>query len=153
MKRLFLASFIFFMCTSAAGKEPPRDDDPNFNALMQKVSEAEWLATYDRIAWASTDSLRQSFADGEMPAMGPDWFCYDDKRGFWHAVYGSYDPVNNRYEQAFHYRTNGSGMLKQIKAKADSSLTNPVSRAMRTARACPLPIVSGIGITFNPYAR
>ena len=86
MKTLFLASFIFFMCTSAAVKEPPRDDDPNFHALIQKVSEAEWLATYDRIAWASTARLRQRVADGEIPAMWPPSFCYHDKCGFSHVL-------------------------------------------------------------------
>ncbi len=78
-------------------KTEPAFDVADFN---KKFEVARWLVVYDGVAWKSSDQVMAA-DQAELARLGREWFCFQDAKGVWHAVYGKLE--NNKFDQVFHF--------------------------------------------------
>jgi hypothetical protein len=113
----------------AAKFEKPQFDIVDFSKKFEVV---QWLVTYDEVAWKTTDLALASDKE-EIARMGKEWFCFQDKNGLWHAVYGKLE--NNKFDQVFHYIVDSAGKITRTKDKIDDGFLVSHARALDLATA------------------
>lgn len=102
-------------------------DIADFN---KKVEVVEWLVAYDTVAWKTTDVMLASYK-AEVERLGREWFCFQDKTGVWHAVYGKL--ANNKFDQVFHFVVDSSGKINRTPDKLDEGFALSHARALSLA--------------------
>jgi len=129
-------------------KAGPKFDIVDFN---KKAETAEWLVRYDIVAWKTTDVLvAQNKA--EMPKLGPEWFCIEDKaKDRWHAIYGKL--ANGEYNVAVHYLMDTAGKITKTSEKLDQKMLDGYANALATARVRLETKVPKGSVKFNQYIR
>jgi hypothetical protein len=151
MKKLALLLVTILLATASFGQgstpEGPKFDIGDFN---KKVETSEWLVEYDGIAWRSTDLLPTDDKT-EMARLGPEWFCFQDENGNWHAVYGRL--TDGKYDLVFHFVTGKDGVLARTDAKIDQDFLNKHASALSTGREQLLRTVPPGSPRFNQYVR
>ena len=77
--------------------QSPRTTEPTFDVadFNEKFEVAQWLVAYDRVAWKTTD-LVMAGDKVELARLGREWFCFQDSKGVWHAVYGKLEKNSRR---------------------------------------------------------
>lgn len=133
MKHLLLAVILLTQAGFVFGQKPKIDkpvfDIPDFN---KKVEVAEWLVRYDTVAWKTTDVLMR-LDKAELARLGQEWFCFQDKGGRWHAVYGKLE--NNKFDLVAHFVVQADdGEITRTTEKVDDDFLVSHSRALITAR-------------------
>jgi len=90
--------------------QTPTTNEPAFDVtdFNKKFEVVQWLAAYDTVAWKTTDLLRAG-DKAELARLGKEWFCFQDSKNLWHAVYGKL--YLNKFDQVFHYVVDGSGRI------------------------------------------
>src|SRR5260370_27382791 len=90
--------------------QTPRTAEPAFDItdFNRKFEVVQWLVAYDTVAWKTSDLLVAS-DKAELSRLGKEWFCFQDSKNLWHAVYGKLD--KNKFEQVFHYVVDGTGRI------------------------------------------
>ncbi len=136
--------------TSFAQK--PKGKGPNFDtADFYKKSEiAAWLVEYDEVAWKTTDVLMTE-DKSEIAKLGAEWFCFQDSKKRWHAVYGRF--ANDKYELVFHYLFDSDGKITKTTEKIDQNFLNTHANALTTARATLLTKIPPDSPKFNQNIR
>lgn len=111
-----------------------KNSPANFDAadFARKFAIAEWLVEYDAVAWKTTDVVLRQDAS-ELARLGPEWFCFQDAKGLWHAVYGKFE--NDKYTVVFHLTMTADQKITLIKDAVDQEFLNGHARALVTARA------------------
>ena len=112
-----------------AQKPPVEFDLADFN---QKFQVARWLVDYDTVAWKSTDVMLQA-EKTEIARLGKEWFCFQDKSGTWHAVYGKLE--DNKFDQVFHFLSDADGKIVRTKEQLDQLFLVSHGRALQLAIA------------------
>jgi hypothetical protein len=109
---------------------------------------ARFLTRYDACAWRTTDVLIAA-VHGNTAGLGPVWFCFrlDDR---WHAVYGRFDTLSDRYVIAYHYQWRDT-LIEESRAPLDSARISDYARAIHTASAKAPGVVGRSGIRWNVY--
>ena len=132
MKHLLLSAILLTQTLLVFGQEPtagkPDFDTADFSA---KVEVAEWLVAYDTVAWKTTDVLLK-LDKAELARLGQEWFCFQDKRGQWHAVYGKLE--NNKFELVAHFVVQSDEKISRTTDKVDEEFLVLHARALITAR-------------------
>src|SRR5258708_19170891 len=95
--------------------------------FSKKFEVVQWLVKYDEVAWKTTD-LALASDKAEVARMGKEWFCFQDKNGLWHAVYGKLD--NNKFDQVFHYVVDSAGKITSTQDKIDEASLVSHARAL-----------------------
>ena len=108
MKTLFFITCFLIQASGlyAQKNAPAAFDKQDFE---KKLALSKWLYQYDLFASRSSDSVVREHIE-LYKRLGEEWFCYQDHRKVWHAVYGDYK--NDRYDYVFHYEGNPES-LKQ----------------------------------------
>ena len=133
MKHLLLAAIVLTQALFVFGQKPkagkPDFDIPDFN---EKLEVAEWLVRYDTVAWKTTDLL-MTLDKAELTRLGQEWFCFQDKSGQWHAVYGKLE--NNKFDLVAHFVVQSNdGKITRTTDKIDNDFLVSHARALITAR-------------------
>jgi hypothetical protein len=127
LKALLPLLLLLAPLTSAAQK-------PNFDIadFSKKFEVVQWLVAYDTVAWKTTDVVLAA-DQSEVARLGSEWFCFQDKSGLWHALYGKLE--NNKYEQVFHFVLDREGKITRIKEQVDNEFASLHANALKTAIA------------------
>jgi len=102
-------------------------DVDDFNKKFEVV---RWLVAYDEVAWKTTDVMLAS-DKREVARLGQEWFCFQDKTGVWHAVYGKLE--NNKFDQIFHFVVDATGKISRTSDKLDDNFAVLHARALNLA--------------------
>ena len=51
----------------------------------------------------------------EIAKLGAEWFCFQDNKKLWHAVYGKF--ANDKYDLVFHYLFDSAGKITKTTEK------------------------------------
>jgi hypothetical protein len=128
IKGVWLSLFVLVgVCSAVAQKTAPEFDVADFN---QKFEVARWLVAYDTVAWKTTDVMLESDKN-EVARLGKEWFCFQDKSGSWHAVFGKLE--NNKFDQVFHYLIDNGGKIVRTKDQLDEAFLISHARALQLA--------------------
>jgi hypothetical protein len=113
--------------------QKPKTEGPAFDIVDfdKKVKVAEWLVVYDAVAWKTSDLVMAS-DKVEIARLGREWFCFQDKKGLWHAVYGKLE--NNKFDQVFHYVVDAAGKIAGTTDKIDENFLLGHARALAAAQ-------------------
>jgi hypothetical protein len=120
------ALFVFAQKPAAKG---PDFDIADFN---KKFEVAQWLVQYDTVAWKTTD-LVMAGDKADIARLGREWFCFQDSKNIWHAVYGKLE--NNKFDQVFHYVVDADGNIARTVDKIDENFVIAHARALALALA------------------
>src|SRR5262245_32157218 len=103
LKHLRILSLLFhpLIVFGQTARTKPAFDINDFN---KKLEIAQWLVAYDTVAWKTTD-LVMAADKSELARLGREWFCFQDSKGVWHAIYGKLE--NSKFDQVFHYVVDG----------------------------------------------
>jgi hypothetical protein len=141
---LFLPLFVFGQTPKTPG---PAFDIPDFNKKFEVV---QWLVAYDTVAWKTTDLLMAG-DKAEMARLGTEWFCFQDAKDLWHAVYGKLE--NNKFDQVFHYVVDGNGKITKTTDKIDAEFLVAHARALNLAQKKLNETIPANSPTHNTYIR
>lgn len=140
----FLPLVVFGQTPKTTG---PAFDVADFN---RKFEIAQWLVTYDQVAWKTTD-LVMAGDKAELARLGREWFCFQDSQGLWHAVYGKLE--NNRFDQVFHYIVDSAGKISRTTDKIDQVFLIAHARALALAQKKLIESIPASSPTHNTYIR
>jgi hypothetical protein len=131
MKSIFLVFSIFALAFIGFGQSA-KNDKPNFDVadFNKKAEVAEWLVRYDTVAWKTSDVVMTQDKK-DLARLGKEWFCFQDKAGVWHAVYGKYE--NDKFDVVFHFTMNDKSSVQRTDEKVDAEFLNVYARALITA--------------------
>tara|TARA_R110002072_G_scaffold174802_6_gene330429 strand:- start:6139 stop:6978 length:840 start_codon:yes stop_codon:yes gene_type:complete len=118
--------------------------------FFEKKETAEWLMTYDLVAWFSTDTLMTKDKE-RIARLGREWFCFQDSTGTWHSVYGKYE--NGNYDQVFHFIVKSQTEVIETNEQIDTTFLNKHGRALARAFKEMKPIGDSTAVRFNHYIR
>ncbi len=144
---LITALFLLSLPTFAQRKKGADFDMKDFN---EKFDVVLWLDEYDKIAWGTSDSVMTQPQD-ELRKLGPEWFCFKDDAGLWHAVYGRLD--NDHYDLVFHYTVDDQNKVKRSKEGVGQEFLDPFALALNTANQNLQELRDSVGIRFNQFIR
>jgi hypothetical protein len=139
-----LAAGVFAQANKSDG---PRFDIEEFN---RKFETAQWLVEYDEVAWKTSDVVMTQ-DKAELAKLGTDWFCFQDGKKLWHAVYGKFE--NDKYEAVFHYIFDSAGKITRFTEKIDQGFLNAHAKALATAKAKLMAKIPSDSPNFNQYIR
>lgn len=119
---LLILSFVSF-------GQKDKSTAPNFDiaGFSEKLKVAEWLVKYDLVAWKTTDVVMTQ-DQKELEKLGSEWFCFQDKNGVWHAVYGKY--ADEKYEMVFHFTMDKDSKITRTNEKIDAEFLDLHSKAL-----------------------
>jgi len=113
--------------------QKPKTGGPAFDIadFDKKVKVAEWLVVYDNVAWKTSD-LVMAGEKADIARLGREWFCFQDKKDLWHAVYGKLE--NNKFDQVFHYVVDTARKIARTTDKIDENFLLGHARALAAAQ-------------------
>ena len=149
---IFYLAAILILSPIPAFAQKQKPAGPKFDTVdFAKKSElAQWLVEYDEVAWKTTDVLMTE-DKAEIAKLGPQWFCFQDGKKLWHAVYGNV--ANGKYDLVFHYLFDSARKITKTTEKIDQDFLNCHAKALTTAGAT---LSAKIGLdapAFNQYIR
>ena len=122
----------------------------DINDFNQKFETAQWLCTYDLIAWWSSDSVMTKPKE-KLSQLGREWFCFQDEANLWHAVFGKYQ--EKAYKQVLHFIINDKGEVQEVDEKIDPDFLYAHGKALNRAYQELKPIQDSTTLRFNHYIR
>jgi hypothetical protein len=118
--------------------------------FFKKTELADWLVRYDTVAWHSSD-IAMAEDKKDIARLGSEWFCFEDSKGVWHAVYGKY--ADGKYDTVFHYIVDNAGKIVRTNAPIDQDFANTHANALITANIALARKVKRGSPRFNQYIR
>ncbi len=136
----------------AGGAQVTKPKAPTFDTadFSEKAETAKWLVEYDEVAWKTTDVLVDQ-DKSEMKNLGQEWFCFQDAKMAWHAIYGKLE--NNKYTLVVHYLIGPQWKITRTQDKVDQEFLDGHARALVTAKKALIAKIPANSPTFNPYIR
>jgi hypothetical protein len=137
--------------TRASGQIQHPDTVPFPKAAFDSnVAVADWLLRYDRAAWLTSDLVMKE-PKAVIEQLGEEWFAWPEGER-WHAAYGRYDDVADRFTPILHYAQADSGFAP-IAAPVDTSALTAYARVLARSRAMLAPALHSDRVRYNPYVR
>lgn len=132
--------------------QTPKKSEPAFDVadFNKKFEVAQWLVAYDTVAWKTSD-LVMAADKAELARLGREWFCFQDAKGVWHAVYGKLE--NNKFDQVFHYVVDGAGKITKIADKIDDEFLIAHAKALQLAQKKTFETIPSGSPTHNTYIK
>lgn len=151
MNKLLSIFLTIILATSVLGQKP-QADGPQFldtASFYKKTETAAWLVEYDRIAWVSTDVLMKEDKK-DLERLGQEWFCFQDAKKNWHAVYGKL--AGGKFDLVFHFTVVGDKVEKS-EEKIDVEFLNKHAVALATSLTKLNNTIPAESPRFNQYIR
>ena|ERR1041385_9066824 len=126
---------------------PPGFDVADFNKKFEVV---QWLVAYDAVAWKTTD-LMLAGDKAELAKLGKEWFCFQDKSGLWHAVYGKLQ--EKTFDQVFHFVLDANGKITRSADQLNQAFLIAHARALQLAVARMTETIPATSPRHNSYIR
>jgi hypothetical protein len=147
-----LIAFLFVFTSYAQKAEKPGTDGPDFDIVdfNKKFEVAQWLVEYDNVAWKTTDELMKQDKK-DLERLGAEWFCFKDKSGLWHAVYGKLTGAT--YEPVVHFVMATTEKITKSDAKIDQEFLNSHAISLSTSRAKLAGTIPKDSPRFNQYIK
>src|SRR5688500_10639582 len=76
--------------------------------------------------------LLMSSGHAVLARLGREWFCFQDSKSAWHAVYGKLE--NNKFDQVFHYVIDGAGKITRTTDEIDEEFLIAHAKALQLAQ-------------------
>ncbi len=152
MKILKTFTLLLIIAFAAFGQKD-KSTEPNFDIAdhNEKFKVAEWLVEYDLVAWKTTDELMTQ-DQKEIEKLGSEWFCFQDKNGLWHAVYGKY--ADEKYDLIFHFTMDKNSKITRSTEKIDAEFLNLHARALVKAnQQLKIALKDAPAPRFNQYIK
>jgi hypothetical protein len=152
MKSIFLVFTIFTFSLFGLGQKI-KDAKPNFDVaeFNKKFEVADWLVKYDLVAWKTSDVVMAQDKK-ELERLGREWFCFQDTKNVWHAVYGKYE--NGKFDLVFHFTMDEKSNVKRTDEKVDAEFLNLHSRALISAnKQVEIALKGAAHPAFNQYIK
>lgn len=153
MKKIKILAALVLLLVSAVFGQKNKNDSPKFDVagFDAKLEVADWLVRYDFVAWKTTDVLMTQ-DQKEIEKLGAEWFCFQDKNGLWHAVYGKFS--NEKYELVFHFTMDKDSKINRTNDKVDADFLNSHAKALVKAnQQLKLAIKDVPSPRFNQYIK
>ena len=133
MKYLLLVAILLTQVPFVSGREHKAIQNPlDVTDFNKKFEVVEWLVRYDTVAWKTTDVL-MTLDKAELARLGEEWFCFQDERARWHAVYGKLE--NNKFDLVAHFVVQpADGEIIRVPDKLEEAFLVSHARALITAR-------------------
>lgn len=147
MRILWLALLPLVVFGQGPSTTKPTFDIADFN---KKFEIARWLVAYDTVAWKTSDLVMAGDKD-ELARLGREWFCFQDSKSVWHAVYGRLD--KGRFDQVFHYVVDGAGKITRTTDKIDEEFLIAHAKALSLAQKKLIEAVPENSPTHNTYIK
>lgn len=147
MRMLWLALLPLVVLGQSPSTTKPAFDIADFN---KKFEIAQWLVAYDTVAWKTSD-LVMAGDKAELARLGSEWFCFQDSKSVWHAVYGKLE--KNRFDQVFHYLVDGSGKIARTTDKIDEEFLIAHAKALSLAQKKVSEVIPAGSPIHNAYIR
>lgn len=141
MRKIVFLLLLVFPLTVFPQKDPTgvvvarsQSNAPTFDVadFNKKFDVVRWLVSYDEVAWKTSD-LVMAADKAEIARLGNSWFCFQDSKNLWHAVYGKLD--DNKFDQVFHYVVEAGGKITRTEDKIDQPFLVSHARALGLAHA------------------
>ncbi len=131
--RLCIRMLLIVFLPIVVSAQTPKATEPAFDIadFNKKFEIVKWLVAYDEVAWKTSDLVMASKQE-ELARLGREWFCFQDSKGVWHAVYGKLE--NNKFDQVFHYVFDSAGKIMRITDKIDEELLITHAKALQLAQ-------------------
>jgi hypothetical protein len=148
----FILAIILLAQTPFVFAQKPRSSGPGFDVVEfnKKFEVAQWLVRYDTVAWKTTDVLVTQ-DKAELDRLGQDWFCFEDEKGLWHAVYGKLE--NDKFDLVSHFVIDSGGKITRTTDKVESDFLVSHARALRTAREAQTKSIPEGSPSHNQYIK
>lgn len=118
-----------------------------FNKDFETVA---WLNAYDAVAWWTSDSVMTN--PSELTSqLGPEWFCFPDSAGLWHATYGKFSL--EKYESLLHYKVGFDGQVSKCDEAVPVQFAVPFSKAINHAYEAFEAVEMEVKVRMNHYVR
>ena len=132
--------------------QTPKTTEPAFDIadFNKKFAIAQWLLTYDAVAWKTSD-LVMAGDPAELARLGREWFCFQDSKSVWHAVYGKLQ--KDRFDQVFHYVVDGAGKIERTTDKIDQEFLIAYAKALQLAQKKLVEAIPANSPTHNTYIK
>ena len=113
--------------------QTPSTTKPTFDTVdfNKKFETARWLVAYDTVAWKTSD-LVMAGDKAELARLGREWFCFQDSKSVWHAVYGKLE--KDKFDQVFHYVVDATGKITRTTDKVDDDFLIAHAKALSLAQ-------------------
>lgn len=131
MKYIRLLSLLFLPLVVLGQTQKANETAFDVEGFNKKFAVAQWLVTYDTVAWKTTD-LVMAADKSELARLGREWFCFQDSKSVWHAVYGKLE--NNKFDQVFHYVIDDAGKIVRTSDKLDQEFLIAHAKALQLAQ-------------------
>lgn len=150
MKYLRLVSLLLLPLVVLA--QTPKTAGPKFDIddFSKKFEVAQWLVRYDTVAWKTTD-LVMAGDKSELARLGREWFCFQDPKGSWHAVYGKLE--NSKFDQVFHFVVDDAGKITRTTDKIDQEFLIAYAKALQLAQKKLVEAIPANSPTHNTYIK
>jgi hypothetical protein len=122
----------------------------DIDSFNKKFEIAQWLVAYDTVAWKTTD-LVMAGDKTELARLGREWFCFQDSKGVWHAMYGKLE--SNKFDQVFHFVVDGSGKIARTTDKIDEAFLIAHAKALQLAQKKLIEVIPAGSPTHNTYIK
>ncbi len=144
--------FLFGMLSTASFAQKAASYGPNFDVaeFKKKFETDQWLVEYDEVAWKTSD-LVVTEDKREIAKLGSDWFCFQDDKLRWHAVYGKLE--NNKFQIVFHYTFDASAKIGHSTEKLDQGFLDANARSLAIAKSKLKTSIPANSPAFNQYIR
>lgn len=147
MKKIFITVLAaLFLTTSIAAQQ--QNQSAYVKDFDKKIKIAEKLLEYDRIAWITSDAVREKPKE-VLEKLGADWFCFKDEKGMWNAMYGKYD--GQTYTPVLHFVVDNNEKITEIKDSKTTPKVNLHANALNNARTIFNKHVARNAPGFNQY--
>ena len=126
-----IATILFILiCSFVSIAQTPVNTKFDIVDFSKKFETAKWLVTYDLVAWKTSDEVMKQ-DKAELAKLGREWFCFQDKKNIWNAVYGKIE--NGRFNLVFHFTLDSDQKVSRSTEKIDAEFLNLHAKALVTA--------------------
>jgi hypothetical protein len=125
-----LLALVLLLGSAVTASAKATQNEFDIGDFNKKFDLLRWLVAYDEVAWKTTDVMLAS-DKAELARLGRHWFCFQDKSGAWHAVYGKLE--NNKFDQVFHFVIDSAGKIARTSDKLDEAFLVSHARALDLA--------------------
>src|SRR5580765_4675476 len=151
-KLYIILAVVLFLFSSTSYAQKSKEIDQKFDVadFNKKFEIVQWLVEYDDIAWKTSDVVVTE-DKAEIAKLGTEWFCFQDDKKLWHAVYGKLS--EGKFQTVFHYTYDTASKIARSSEKPDQKFLDAHAIALSTAKAKLKATIPANSPIFNQYIR
>jgi hypothetical protein len=147
-----ILAVVLLLFSSISYAQKSKDIGPKFDVadFNKKFEIVQWLVEYDEVAWKTSDVVVTE-DKAEIAKLGTEWFCFQDDKRLWHAVYGKL--ADDKFQPVFHYTLDSGSKIARSTEKLDQKSLDAYANALSTAKVKLKASLAKNSPLFNQYIR